>query len=72
MNRQGDLIPALNSREQAILQMMAMGKSNREIALHMELAESTIGRLMNNINTSLNTKRRADAVAEGLRWGLIK
>ena len=69
---QESMIPILNSREQACLQLIAEGKTNPEIADHMGLHESTIATILTGILAALNVERRIQAVSEGFRQGLIK
>lgn len=49
-------------RQQEILSLMSMGLSNKEIANHYNLAESTVKRHMSNIFKKLGVQNRVEAV----------
>lgn len=53
----------LSDREQEILEQLALGKSNKEIARQFELTENTVKYHLKNIYTKLKVKRRTQAVA---------
>jgi DNA-binding NarL/FixJ family response regulator len=65
--RSGDLSP----REKEILDMVAAGGSNKDIADHLCLAEATVKRHLHNILQKLHAHNRAEAAAFGVRTGLV-
>lgn len=65
-----DYIP-LSQREIEILQWVARGLSNREIAENLVIAEGTVKNHMRNILGKLNVKDRMQAVFKGKELGVI-
>ena len=59
----GQLVEALSEREVEVLQMVAAGMSNKEIANELILAVSTVKRHMSNVYGKLNVNNRTQAVA---------
>ena len=57
------LVEALTARETEILQLIAAGLSNREIAAHLVLGVSTVKTHLNHIYGKLGVDRRTQAVA---------
>lgn len=66
-----DLTP-LTRREMDILQLMADGKSNQEIALELILALNTVKKHVANILTKLQVSNRTQAVILARKSGWIK
>ncbi|MFC4077647.1 helix-turn-helix transcriptional regulator [Salinithrix halophila] len=64
--------PLLTHREQEILQMIAYGYSTRHIGETLHLSEHTAAEYAQAALRKLNAKNRPEAVAKGLRLGLIK
>lgn len=62
---------ALTDREQEVLTLVTDGKTNREIAEDLFIAESTVNFHMKNILSKLHLRNRAEAVAYALRSGLV-
>jgi DNA-binding NarL/FixJ family response regulator len=62
----------LSSRELDVLGLLAQGKSDKEIALTLEIAESTAKNHVSNIIRKLSVTNRAGAVAFGYQNGLIR
>ncbi len=62
----------LTDREQEVLQLVTEGKTNREIAEALFIAESTVNFHMKNILSKLHLRNRAEAVAYALRSGLVE
>ncbi len=76
LNRIDDLEPkkkstVLSSRELEILEKLGLGQSNKEIAIALELTENTVKFHLKNIYTKLSVNRRAQAISEGHRLGLL-
>lgn len=61
----------LSKRERTILQLIAAGLSNREIAEQLCLSVNTVKAHAWNINSKLGTERRTQAVAQAQRQGLL-
>ena len=55
--------PTLSARECEVLQLVALGETNRAIGLRLGLKESTIESYLGNIFCKLGARSRADAVA---------
>jgi DNA-binding NarL/FixJ family response regulator len=58
----------LTDREQQILRLIAQGFTNRQIALHLSISESTVENHIHHIYTKLRISNRAQAVAHALQW----
>lgn len=61
----------ISSREMEVLEKMALGKSNKEIANDLFISESTVKSHVSNILTKLNAKRRTEAIKTALNLKLI-
>lgn len=61
---------ALTAREQEVLQLVAQGASNPEVAAKLYLSKHTVNFHMKNILRKLHLKNRAQAVAYAVRTGL--
>ena len=70
--RPDDMQPLLSDREQEVLDQLALQKTNREIARHLELTENTVKFHLKNLFSKLGVNRRAQAAAEARRLGLIE
>ena len=64
--------PALSAREGAILNLIAKGLSNKEIARNLAIAPETVKSHVKNIFAKLAVGRRAQAVARAQSLGIIK
>ena len=62
----------LTERELEILQMMASGASNKEIALGLSISSHTVKTHVSNIYQKLEVNDRAEAVAKALREGILR
>jgi two-component system response regulator DegU len=62
---------ALSDRELTVLQQISYGKSTREIAREIGLAEETIKTYLKQIFKKLGVRDRTEAATEGLRRDLI-
>lgn len=70
--RLGDKDPgALSGRELEVLQVLAQGKSTKEVAEATFLSEETIKTYLKQIFRKLGVRDRTEAVAEGFRRGLV-
>lgn len=61
----------LTHREIQVLEMIAGGMGNKEIASKLEISGHTVKFHINSIFTKLNVSSRTEAVTTGLRLGLI-
>jgi len=61
----------LTDRESQVLEMMALGHDTRQIAAELQIAEATVRSHVKNLFARLGVHSRAEAVAVGLREGLI-
>src|SRR5207249_10179079 len=62
----------LSSREREILRYIAAGHTTKELAAALNIAESTAEWHISNILAELGAASRAEAVAIGLREGLLE
>ncbi len=67
-----DTTPVLTNREREILDVMASGASNQEIADQLGISLQTVKSHVSNILTKLQAKSRHQAAEFGLKQGLIK
>jgi DNA-binding CsgD family transcriptional regulator len=63
--------PVLSSREREVIELVATGKTNREIARQLSISERTVDRHVSNILLKLNLPTRSAATAYAYRQGLI-
>lgn len=61
----------LTGREQSILEQMALGKSNADIAAELFLAEGTVKNNVSQIIQKLHANSRTQAILSALRSGLV-
>ncbi len=61
----------LTPREREVLELVALGASNAEIATQLAISENTVKFHMKNILQKLHASNRAEVVAYALRSGLI-
>ena len=64
----GELTP----REREVLEMVAAGKTNREIGTALFISESTAGVHVSNIMAKLGVGSRTEAAANAIRAGLVE
>lgn len=62
---------ALTARETEVMQLVAAGMTNREIAAELFISEKTVARHLSNIFTKLDLTSRAAATAYAYQHGLI-
>lgn len=63
--------PALTQRERQVLELVARGDANKEIARHLQISENTVKNHLRNILEKLHLQNRVQAVMYALREGLI-
>ena len=61
----------LSPRERAVLQLVASGQTNAEIALALGIGSETVKTLVHRIFQKLGTRRRAEAVSTAHELGLL-
>jgi two-component system, NarL family, response regulator YdfI len=64
-------LDALTPREREVLDMLAPGLSNKEIAWQLKISEHTVKFHVASVFAKLNVSTRAEAVMQGIRRGLI-
>jgi DNA-binding NarL/FixJ family response regulator len=64
-------IDALTPREREVLEMLAAGLSNKEIAWRMKISEHTVKFHVASIFAKLDVSTRTEAVMQGIRKGLV-
>ncbi len=68
----GSSIKTLSSREVEVLQNVAEGKSNKEVAAELTISEKTVKAHLRSIFRKLEVSDRAQAVATAMRKGLVE
>ena len=61
----------LTRRERAVLELLATGRSNREIADALHIGVETVKTHLSNVYVKLGVRRRDQAIAAALRSGLF-
>jgi DNA-binding NarL/FixJ family response regulator len=61
--RASDPLDALNEQEHKIIELIAEGKTNKEIAAEVFLSDKTVKNYVSSILTKLNLRRRSEAAA---------
>jgi DNA-binding NarL/FixJ family response regulator len=65
-------LPPLTEREVQVLRGMGRGRSNSEIGKELYLSEDTVKTHARRLFRKLGAADRAQAVAMGFRWGLVR
>lgn len=65
-------LPSLSLRERQVLELMAEGMRNKEIAAALGISSDTIGMHVKNIHLKLNVHDRTAAVTTAIRRGIIR
>ena len=65
-------LPTLSLRERQVLELVAEGMRNKEIAAALGISADTTGMHVKNIYTKLNVHDRTAAVAKAIRRGIIR
>lgn len=66
-----ELVAALSEREMDVLQLLAYGLSNKQIALRLGISEHTVKFHVSAIYTKLGAGNRTEAVRLGVQSGLV-
>jgi DNA-binding NarL/FixJ family response regulator len=61
----------LTARELEVLRLVAIGRSNREIAEHLFISAKTVSVHVSNMLAKLSASSRTEAVAIGRQRGLL-
>ena len=69
--REDLLVEDLTAREMEVLELLAEGLANKQIALELEISEHTVKFHVSSIYTKLSVTNRTEAVTAGARLGLI-
>ena len=67
-----DPLAQLSQRELDVLRQMAGGRSNKEIALALDLTENTVKTYVREILAKLNVVDRTQAALAAVRFGLVR
>ena len=70
-HQQDDELNRLTGRERQVLQLIAQGKSNKEIARLLELSVNTVSVHRANLMEKMNIHRTAELVLFAIRKGLV-
>ena len=65
------LVEPLTAQERAIVQLIAQGLSNKEIAAHLALSPNTIKMYTSQVYRKLGVRRRTEAVARARELQLL-
>jgi DNA-binding NarL/FixJ family response regulator len=71
LSREDSENPPLSEREIEVLELLAQGMANKQIAAALGISEHTAKFHVSSIYTKLNVTNRAEAVRQGVRRGLI-
>lgn len=70
-NLKGERTAGLTARELEVLQLIAMGKSNKEIATELDVSVNTVAVHRANIMNALGLHKTAELVVYAIRNGLV-
>jgi DNA-binding NarL/FixJ family response regulator len=71
LTNQEDLVEPLTDRETEVLQLVAQGLANKQVALTLGISEHTVKFHLSSLYTKLNVASRTEAIHEGIQRGLI-
>lgn len=72
VERKSQTAMTLTDRELEVLQSLAKGRSNREIARELDISENTAKKHIRNILEKLHLKSRVEAALHAVREGLVE
>jgi DNA-binding NarL/FixJ family response regulator len=72
VRKRGSATVVLTGQEKKVLQLIAEGQSNKEIAVTMNLSVNTIHVHRNNVMAKLNIHKQADLVRYAIKAGIAK
>lgn len=67
----GSLRAPLSQREQQVLELLARGRSNKEIGRCLFVSEDTVKYHLKNLYGKLGSRRRTEAILSGYLAGLL-
>lgn len=70
--KQEELYEALTEREQEVLELLAQGKTNKEIAEVLIISDRTVQTHLSNVFSKMGVGSRTEAVLEAIRRGWLK
>jgi DNA-binding NarL/FixJ family response regulator len=62
----------ISARELQVLELLALGHSNKEIALQLEVSPNTIKTHVSKLFEKLEVKRRTEAIARARALGMLR
>ncbi len=65
------MVPLLTQREREVLELIARGATNREIAASLFLSPHTVKEHSSSLYRKLEARNRAEAVVRAQRLGLL-
>ena len=71
LSREETQAPLLSEREVEVLQLMAKGSANKEIAVSLSITDSTVKTHVANIFQKMDVSGRTEAVTRALQMGII-
>lgn len=72
LSRKTPVADTLSDREVEVLRLMAGGESNKDIADHLSITQSTVKTHITSIFQKLNVTTRTEAVTNALKKGIIQ
>ncbi len=63
--------PVLSDRELEIIELVATGLTNQDIAKKLDISKRTVDNHISNILTKTKTENRVELVRWALQWGKI-
>ena len=72
LGRNPEALKTLTSREREVLRLVALGKSNEQIADLLSISKGTVRNHMTNVYNKLGVHRRVEAVLWAVQQGLIQ
>ena len=66
-----ELLEPLTARETEVLQLIARGLANKQVALKLSISEHTVKFHLSSLYAKLNVSSRTEAIRVGLGLGLI-
>jgi DNA-binding NarL/FixJ family response regulator len=64
-------LPQLTTRERQVVQLLAEGKGNKDVAVAMQLSVKTVEAHRSNINRKLSIHSTSDLVRYAVRNGIV-
>lgn len=71
-NKQASVVGRLSAREREVLQLIAQGRSNKEVAVALDRSVKTVEAHRSTISHKLQARTLADLVLHAIRAGLIR